>query len=258
MRTSEARHETKSRWSWRSAAALSALVLLSPWLATPAGADWLVTTDGQRVETDGPWKAQGKLVVFKRPNGSLSSIRLSAVDLDASREATAEAVRPAPPPPPPPPPKKPVLVLTDADVGHVTPEGDPLTPEAEGQAPADESVDPARPATTPPGVEVTDWRQVDDPENLNVQILGTVTNKSQDLVTGLSVTVRLLSGDGSLIAEKAASLAPTTLAAGAAVNFRAVFTGVVTFSTAAFEVGGGLRVRPVGVVESPPADAETR
>jgi len=47
----------------RRALRLTALVLA---LALPAAAraDWLVTTEGGRVETRGPWEVKGKLVVF--------------------------------------------------------------------------------------------------------------------------------------------------------------------------------------------------
>jgi hypothetical protein len=231
-----------------------AACLAAAWAALPAAADWLVTTDGQRVETAGGWKVQGRLVVFKRPNGTLASIRLAEVDLEASRLATEEAARPAPPPPPPPPPKKPVLVLTDADVAHVTPEGEALPEEAAAEGA--EATPQAEAPADAGGLEVTEWRQIDDPENLDVQILGTVTNTSRDFVTDLSVTVRLLGSGGALIAEKSASLSPNTLAAGGTVNFRAVFPGVVSFSSASFSVKGGVRARPIGV--TPPPEPEAR
>ena len=244
-------HPPRSR---RRLGAVAAALLFASGVALPATADWLVTADGQRLETDGPWRVQGKMVVFKRTNGTLASLRLSEVDVEASRKATADAVRPAPPPPPPPPSKKPVLILTDEDVGHVTPEGEPLVP---GEAPAEAPPEEAEAAPAETGLAVTDWRQIDDPANLDVQILGTVTNTSQDLVTNVSVTVRLLSASGALIAEKEASLSPTTLAAGAAVNFRAAFPGVVSFSRAVFQTKVGARARPVSV--TPPApEPDTR
>ena len=72
-------------------------------LASPATGDWLVTTDGSRIETDGPWTERGRTVVFES-DGQLMSLRLADVDLEASRALTAEAEaakrRPAPPPPP--------------------------------------------------------------------------------------------------------------------------------------------------------------
>ena len=58
----------------------------------PAKADWLITREGARVETQGAWKVKGKLVVFETADGKLSSLRVADVDLDASRRATEEAV----------------------------------------------------------------------------------------------------------------------------------------------------------------------
>ncbi len=92
--------------------------------ADPAHADWLVTTEGERVETRGAWDVRGRMVVFTTKRGTLASVRLDEVDLDASEAATDEAValRSAPPPPPavPPEPPPPVLTLTDADISQGT------------------------------------------------------------------------------------------------------------------------------------------
>ena len=76
---------------------LMAAVLLALGLAggPPAAADWIVTTDGERIETRGPWEVRGRLVVLTRTNGELASMRLSNVDLEASRRATEEAARAA-------------------------------------------------------------------------------------------------------------------------------------------------------------------
>lgn len=99
------------------------LTLLLLALGSPARADWLVTRDGKSIETKGAWTVSGKVVKFTSSAGVLSSLRVDEVDLDASRDETARRNAPsAPPPPPKPAPaKKPVLVLTDADVGHVAP-----------------------------------------------------------------------------------------------------------------------------------------
>jgi len=99
-------------------------------LLYPAAADWLVTRDGNRIETAGPWRVEGRLVVFKKPDGSLVSLRLSDVDLEGSRNLTremderakkaAEAVRPAAVQK-----KRPsVARITDDDVAHVPPGDD--------------------------------------------------------------------------------------------------------------------------------------
>ncbi|KAB2962205.1 MAG: hypothetical protein F9K16_09710, partial [Thermoanaerobaculia bacterium] len=63
--------------------------------AGPARADWLVTTDGGLIETKGPWKVDGRRVVFHLPNGTLSSVRADEVDLDRSAAETARAAEAA-------------------------------------------------------------------------------------------------------------------------------------------------------------------
>lgn len=99
--------------------------MLAGWLtASTAAADWLVTRDGERIETRGAWEARGRRVVFTSTSGTLSSIRLSEIDLEASREATARALlaeAPAQETPPPPAPPPPALVITTEDVGEGTP-----------------------------------------------------------------------------------------------------------------------------------------
>lgn len=98
---------------------LCAIGLLGP---IPSAADWLVPKDGAPFEIQGTWTVKGRMVVFTLPNGTLSSIRLSEVDLDASKAHT-EAME-APPAPAEPEPdataaaKEPVMVLTNRDVGE--------------------------------------------------------------------------------------------------------------------------------------------
>src|SRR5262245_62955767 len=102
-----------------AAAAVVTAALLALAAAAPAAADWLVPRQGNgRVETKGPWQVKGKLVVFTLPDGKLSSLRLSEVDLDASGRATDEAAaaaRATPAAPAPAPrPREAKVVLTDA------------------------------------------------------------------------------------------------------------------------------------------------
>ncbi len=97
--------------------------------APAAAADWLVTADGDRVETVGPWEVKGRQVVFRDAAGKLASLRLTEVDLEASRAATAEASRePEPETVAEPEPKKEVvLTLTDDNLsrgGAADTEGD--------------------------------------------------------------------------------------------------------------------------------------
>lgn len=105
----------------------SKLVPSSLWLAVllfsmspTTFADVLMLKDGSSVETLGPWEVRGSIVVFKLPNGSLSSLRTSEIDLDRSAQATVrKAERPAVVAEPIAP-VTPALVLTDSDVGHVS------------------------------------------------------------------------------------------------------------------------------------------
>ena len=66
------------------------LILLAAWClaAVPSWADILVTRDGQRIETDGPWEVKGRQIVFTTASGVLSAVRLSEIDLEASELAT--------------------------------------------------------------------------------------------------------------------------------------------------------------------------
>jgi glutaredoxin len=98
----------------RTVSVTLALIVAS---SLPAAADWLVTRDAHRIETRGPWKVKGRTVVYTDVKGTLSSLRLDEVDLEASKVANEE---PEPPPPaaPEPEPEKqaPVLVLTNKDI----------------------------------------------------------------------------------------------------------------------------------------------
>ncbi len=99
------------------AAVCAGLALLCP---PPAPADWLVTREGHRIETDGSWKVKGRIVVYTDPGGTLSSLRLGEVDLEASEAASEEPAAPSPAAKKPAKKsverRKPVLVLTDADI----------------------------------------------------------------------------------------------------------------------------------------------
>jgi hypothetical protein len=91
-----------------------------------AHADVLVTDEGERITTQGPWTVKGRQIVFTSVTGTLSAVRLSEIDLEASEVATREAN--APPTPDPEPqvsrPKErraPVLTITDSDIPRGTP-----------------------------------------------------------------------------------------------------------------------------------------
>lgn len=92
-------------------------------LALPTAADWLVTSEGDAIETKGPWKVKGRMVVFTDAKGNLSSLRASAIDFEASEAATAKAAAPKTTRPDKPEVREPAkdkgpraLVLTNADI----------------------------------------------------------------------------------------------------------------------------------------------
>ena len=234
-----------------------------------AHADWLVTSEGERIETRGEWKVEGSRVVFRLPNGNLSALRLSAVDLDASRAATEAATAPAQPAPRARSASRPpVLVLTDADVARVSPEelarvraaaeaddaqeggseADDLADSvAEGAAQSD--ADPAAagsadaPAATSESaastgeVVVSSWSDTGDAASgVGVRFEGSLRNE-RDLFAALGgVQIVLLDEAGSEIARQIATTEVDSLAPGASTGFSADFVGVFNYTDVKMKV----------------------
>ncbi len=196
--------------------------------AGPAAADWLVTKEGAKVETQGAWTVKGKLVVFKTTDGKLSSLRLTDVDLDASRNATEEAVaasaQASAEPEKPVERKKSVRVITDKDVRQAPPPASPGAAET-GQAGA----------ATGPGVVVDTWKQDRDSEDGHVVINGSLQNSSGATATELQLQVMLYDESNTLIATSQAALGAAALPPGEKVTFRADFPGYFSFATLKFE-----------------------
>ncbi len=64
--------------------------LLLVLLPLAANAEILVLVDGQRVQTRGPWKVEGRQVVYTTSSGHLASVKTSLVDFEASDLANLE------------------------------------------------------------------------------------------------------------------------------------------------------------------------
>ena len=190
-------------------------------------ADWLVTHDGREMETRGPWQEKGRLVVFTAADGTLSSIRASEIDLEASRARTEEklAVQEQPAPPPPVQKKAPILVLTDDDVGHIN----AVLPDGE-----DEEQDGQGSGNTQK-LEVVNWRQADLPDG-GVRIHGTVRNNGDQLAVGITVDVNLLDVQGAVLMTRPAELTARGLRPSEMANFQVDFPDVVLFDSASFKV----------------------
>lgn len=235
-------------------------------LAVPAGrADWLVTREGARVETQGAWTVRGKLVVFTTPNGTLSSLRLDQVDLDASRRATAAAVEHAAKPAEtraPKPRKRSVRVLTDADFKPVG------RPPGEEEATAEDGAEAPAGGVSSGGLEVVSWERVAEPGEEGVRIAGTVRNNSNAQATDLEVYAQLYDEAGTLIARLPAELETSTLGPGEGAQWSVASGDVASFSSIRFQVrsrgfrAGGPEPQPADaagepvVVEEPPSPDE--
>lgn len=227
-----------ARWSL-AAAAVTALALL-----VPAAADWLVTEDGTRVETEGPWEVRDRLVVFKRPDGTFASMRLSDVDLEASERLTremAEAVREREPKDSEPQRKREVVArLTEADLPPVGSqssgrEDDRPSPEGgeEGTDGAGES-DPEEPES----LQIVTWRELGGPERDGLEFVGDVRNVTENTALGVEVSVILFDQEGEEIVQGDALLTSSALPPGQSAGFRASFPGVFHYARVDLEASG--------------------
>ena len=205
--------------------------------ASGAVADWLVTQEGDRVEINGPWKVEGQLVTFILPNGTLGSMRLSAVDLDASQALTEKAAA-QPAPVQPKPRRKAEFVLTDADVGHPR-SSDSGDSDSAGQSTA---------AEARPGLRVAGWRENVDLSTSSVTVTGNLQNPTQNPATSIALSVMLYGEDGSLLETATADLERGFLNPGASVRFEARFTDTLSFDRVEFDI------RSRGFLAKPPAE----
>jgi hypothetical protein len=174
------------------------------------------------------------MVVFTLPaNGSLGSLKLADLDLDASAKATAEATAKASAATAAGAAaeaagKTPVIVLTDANVAHVTDE--PAAASSEKPA---ENI-PAQPAGQM--VQVGPWDHTYRAADNSMQIEGRVRNTGKNLAGAVALTAMLYDEKGGLLASAPASLPTDTLAAGATTTFSVNFPGIQNFSMVKFDV----------------------
>ena len=195
-------------------------------LAVPAHADWLVTREGGRVETKGPWQIKGKLVVFTRADdGALASLRATEVDLDASTKATADAKVQAAAPTPAEAPQKKIASLTDKDFHK------PVPVDANGK-PVE-----GPPAKTGPLI-VSDWKKLERPSGDGIAVEGMVHNSTGDMMVNASIEVQLYNEAGDRVGTAPGLLTSTSIQPDGSVQFHANFPGVFTFATAKFAVNG--------------------
>jgi len=201
------------------------LFLLVIFLLAPAvSADWLVTKEGARIETKGPWKVKGAVVVFTLPNGTLSSMRLRELDLDQSALVTAEANQP-------PeeeeaageeePQKSVVAEFTNENIRRAAPQAaSGGSPEQDGEDGGTEEL--PRPVVTPP-YEVLAWNIVPRADIEGIEVRGTLRNGGEETIANVSIVLRLVTPDNAFVDERRGNLQSTLLRAQAATNFSAAF-----------------------------------
>ncbi len=204
-----------------------AVVLSVVSIPSPIAADWLVNQDGDRIETTGPWQVKRSLILFTRPNGTLASVRLSEIDLEASRQATAEAIRvtrggPGSVDSPTQPTPRSVRVIDHRSVKAAVEVED----NASDAAPADDPPN-AAPTVPPSPVEVVFWEELIPPSADGITIAGTLRNTSPQLVTDVRVEVSLFEAEGSEVGRARAFVGTTSLAAQSTTTFRALFPNVL-------------------------------
>ncbi|MEZ5313282.1 MAG: hypothetical protein R2862_06295, partial [Thermoanaerobaculia bacterium] len=158
----------------------AALLVTLSLAAGPVLADWLVTKDGARIETQGPWKVDGRRVIFTMPNGTLSAIRADEIDLDQSAVATSEARMPAAVATPREPVKKePVLRLTEKDI--------PPSPVFDDPDAAKDDKEKAEDPTS--ALEVISWEKTEKPSGDGVEIFGTIRNNGKNMIVSPALMV---------------------------------------------------------------------
>ena len=229
-------------------AALAFALCATILLGAPAAADLLVTRDGSVIETRGPWRVQGRLVIFELADGQLASMQLGEVDLDASRAAMEKAVAAAEKPPKAAPPeKKAVMVLTDADVRSAPPAADDIDEEAAEEAQATGSPPPAAQRLV-----VSSWEDTSGPDG--VVITGELVNQSPDVAGNIGLGVLLYDREGEPLESVQATVTSQVLQPGQRARFRADVQGVFDFSALSFAPESlGLAVASEEA-ESPPGD----
>ncbi|MEM8930131.1 MAG: hypothetical protein AAGE94_03090, partial [Acidobacteriota bacterium] len=175
-------------------------------------------------------KVDGRRVVFTLPNGSLSMMRLSEVDLPASETATSDALRPPDPvdtaPAEPEALPEPVLVLTNDDIGQGA--APPAAPSAEGEAAAASASAGSGTPSASSDLRVVRWRRGEESDD-GLELRGTVRNMSRNLAADVRVSATVRDAEGDVVGTANAFLDATSMVAGSSIGFRVLFDEVYDF-----------------------------
>jgi hypothetical protein len=237
------------RIGWLGGGACLALALAALGLLLPAAADWLVTHDGQRIETDGPYRVEDRLIVFHHKDGTLSSVRRSSIDLDASERLTREMAELARAPrvePETEPRPKATIRLTEKELPPAGRLADPAGEEGEGGAGASSA--PAPPDSGPgESLQIISWEEIESRDGASLAFMGEVRNVTERWALGIAVEVVLYDREGEQIASSSATLTTTALPPRESARFRASFPQVYDYGRVEFRSSGALvDRRPAG------------
>lgn len=243
-----------------------ALLAAGTALAPAALADWLVTNKGERIQTEGSWRVKGNTVVFTLPNGTLSSLRTSEIDLDASavatRQAAAASEQAAADAEEKTEEPKPVLVLTNKDISRAAPPRLPTSDDAESTTAQPLAAGGAAPAATDEGappaqggsVQVVSWQVVEGQQG--IEVLGTLRNGGGNLEQDVRLRVTATNQNNQVLGESDAFLRINTLGPSQSTSFRALFPNLVSLPTdPSFQVSSRSMV-VTGENAEPEADTE--
>lgn len=218
-------------------------------------ADRLVTKDGHSIETKGPWRVDGRLVVFTRTDGSLASMRSSEVDLEASRQATEEEKAAAAATVtarqsdqeateartpfgrgPDAPRKEPVARLTEKDLPPVgeradARDGEPTTAAPDAAATGDQQA--------AGNLRLLDWKEGAFNQS-GLSFTGSIRNDSKFTAVGVTVTAHLFDENDEEAGTSTAVLTSSALLPGERADFRAAFPGKYSYKKVTFDVDGEL------------------
>lgn len=165
-------------------------------LAQTLFSDVLVTREGARVETRGAWEVKGRQVVFELPNGALSSLRLSEIDLDASRAATRagtesrhEAIQSSRSQE-----RESVLVITNESLG-LNSEGQPADSEEEEAENTAGGLGTPGVIATQGDVVVVDWSYDSFGEDPVYMVSGVIENRGPFVAEQVSVHMDIVAVD---------------------------------------------------------------
>jgi len=244
-----------------SRTAALALLALAAARGSALRADWLLMLDGSRLETRGSWEVRGSQVVLTLTNGTLATVPVAKVDLPGSARITAEAQAPKPAPAPAPP-RKPVLTLTDSDLGRAD-----VAPAAAGARAASPAAKPPASGAADPasGLEVVSWSTLFHHDTQTTTVSGTVRNTGPTLAYNLEVVASVYDANGGLIAKSAAALSNRDrgIGGGESTTFTLEYPGAVTIADAKFELSAQRVVTraeaaPVATPTPKPAGADAR